>query len=252
MRKRLFKGLAAAVLAVAITGGATTAAPKPAQAAGEIWLDIAVQVATSLFGGSGGGGADLERAKQEIIAAVNASKQEILNHIDAIASADVRACAQSGTLLISQIDAMDEFTLPVFMQNSVNCATLASAYFDAVQSLPAADAIGKLIGEIYSIAMVAFVKIGFTTEELLDSLIRTYEAVVTKLAPTCRAHTTHEPNAPTELWYDCVAYNGDTASDFGRPPLPSQFYRAIENAATRNTSRATAQAALPQLRALQG
>ena len=246
VRKRLVKWLAAAVLTVTITGGVTAAAPKPAQAAG--WIDIAVEVAISLYSGSGGGGGDLERAKQEIINAVNASKQEILNHIDAIASADVRACAQAGTLLISQIDAMDEYTLPVFMQNSVNCATLASSYFDAVQSLPAADAIGKLIGEIYAIAMVAFVKVGFTTEELLDSLIRTYEAVVTKLAPTCREWKVREPGVPVEIWYECVAYNGDKATDFG-PPLDRA---AIANEATRNTSRAVAVASLPRLRALRG
>jgi hypothetical protein len=257
LRTRLLSGFGAVAVAVVMAVSGTGA---PARAEGEeVWIDVAVAVAQSLFGGGGGGSGDLEKAKQEIINAVNASRQEILDHIDAIASADVRACAEAGTLQINQIDAMDDFTLAVFMENAVNCATKSTAYFDAVQNLPAADNIAKLMGEIYSIAMVAFAKVGFTTTDLLDGLIRGYEAVLNKLKPTCetRSHTWADPEYGwyTENTYTCKAFPTDTVwlaawteYWYGSNVENPIDYAYVEAYAMRNTARPVVEAALPQLR----
>jgi hypothetical protein len=253
MKHRLLAGLLAIVMAV---GLATTGAQKPAKAVVP-WTQIAVAVASYLFSS---GGSDIERAKQEIIAAVNAARQDILNHIDAIAAADVRACHQSATTLVAQIDLMDPFTLATFVLNAVDCASLSSAYFDAVQSLAAADNIGKLMGEIYAIAMVGFAKLGFPTVDLLTSLITSYQHVINRLFPSCRTDTIREYDDRgrvfyMEIQYLCTAYNGDTGFGFeayyrGRLVGGHMNKYAIENEATRNTSRAIAQSQLPTLQAL--
>jgi hypothetical protein len=250
VRTRLLTSLVAAFMAIVIGVGGTA---RPARAVVP-WMTIAISVATSLF--FGGGSGDLEQAKREIIAAINASRQEMLDHIDAIASADVRACTESATTLVAQIDLMDQFTLAAFVINAVDCATLSTAYFDAVQNLGAADNIGKLMGMIYSIAMVGFAKLGFPTVDLLDGLIRGYEAVVTKLAPVCVEFPDREPGTDiTVINYECTAYNGDKGYGIqifrsGRPTWPFLDRVYVQNEATRNTSRAVAQSALPTLRQL--
>ena len=259
MRARLRQGLVAATMAVVVAGGVTV---RPAPAAAAVpWAQIAVAVASYLFSNSGGGGGDLERAKQEIIAAINASRQDILNHIDAIASADVRACAQAATTLVNQIDLMDDFTLSVFALNAVECASRSTAYFDAVQDKAAADRIGLLMGEIFAIAMVGFRKMGFPATDLLAQLIRGYESVVAKLVPTCEERTYREYDdrgrlVTVEIQYTCVAFNGDSAVGdelyyLGKRVTPPLDRAQVSADATRNTSRGVAMAALPQLRALQ-
>ncbi|MCA2217431.1 hypothetical protein [Jidongwangia harbinensis] len=255
MRSKLARGMVAATAAVVLT---VTGTAQPARAI-PVWANVVIAVASSLLAGGGGGG-DLERAKREIIAAVENSKQEILNHIDTIASADVEACTESAVTKVAQIDSMPNSLLGPFVNGAVDCAYLSTAYFRAVQNLGPADTIGKLMGVIYSIAMVAFAKYGLSTTALLDSLIAGYQSVVTRLTPTCHEETFRETDSlgrPTtvEIVYTCVAYNGQIASDFelyyvGRPQTPPIDRAAVDRDATRNTSRWTAQEALPTLIAL--
>lgn len=259
MRTRLRKGLVAAAMSLVVAAGVTVR-PVPASAAIP-WAQIVVAVASYLFSNSGGSGGDLERAKQEIIAAINASRDEIISEIDRLASADVRACVEAATTLVNQIDLMDDFTLSVFALDAVECASLSTAYFDAVSDKAQADRIGMLMGEIFAIAMVGFRKMGFPATDLLAQLIRGYEAVVVKLAPTCTEVTTTEPDSMgrpyiTEIQYTCVAYNGDIGFGMeiwkrGRLVGQPLNRERVKNEATRNTSREVARVALPQLRALQ-
>ncbi|MEO3926097.1 hypothetical protein ABGB07_19835 [Micromonosporaceae bacterium B7E4] len=254
MRRRFVSGVVAATTAVVLTVSGTA---RPAQASWASWAAVAVSVVQSL--GSGGGG-DLERAKQEIIAAVENAKQDILNHIDTIAAADVQACTEAAVTKIAQIDSMPGSLLGPFVNGAVDCATLSKSYFNAVQSLPAADTIGKLMGVIYAIAMVAFAKYGLSTTALLDGLISGYQAVVTKLAPACSDQTIREYDSmgrlvTLEIQHTCVAYNGDRAWDFelyyrGRLQGPPLDRAQVNMDATRNTSRWTAQQALPTLQAI--
>lgn len=255
MRWRWLSGVVAATLAIVVA-----APPRPAQAGLDDWFeDIGNALAEIVANSDQGGGPDpqLEAAKQEIIAAVNAAKQEILDHIDAIANADVRACTDAGVIQVAQVDALDPITLALFVDGAVRCATLSSAYFDAVQDIRAADNIGFLMSVIYSIAMVGFTKFNLSTVDLVSSLIVSYEHVVTRLTPAnCVKKVVPEPRqpgeppAPVEKWWECTAYNGDvgqSGSCFGRGCEPDRA--AAENDATRNTSRAIAVKALPQLRA---
>lgn len=256
MRRRIANGIVSATAAVVILVAGTA---QPARAVLPAWANVAIAVVSSLLT-SGGGSGDLERAKREIIAAVEASKQEILNHIDTMANADVEACTQAAVTKVAQIDSMPGSLLGPFINGAVDCAALSNAYFNAVRNLAIADNIGKLMGVIYSIAMVGFAKYGLSTTGLLDGLINGYQAVVTKLAPTCGDATYREYDemgrlVTVEITHTCVAYNGDVASAtelyyLGRLRTPLIDRLQVNRDATRNTSRWIAQQALPTLQGL--
>ena len=71
------------------------------------------------------------------------------------------------------------------------------------------------------------------------------------MKPTnCTIFRARDPGLPVEKWWECIAYNGDSGSSdsvvgSNREPNRAQ----AEDRASRNTSRAIAQNALPQLRA---
>ncbi|MFC0530989.1 hypothetical protein [Phytohabitans kaempferiae] len=256
-------GLAAASLAVSIAvAGAGVPAQAaetrraPATATAQVfavdWVSLGIAVAGYLFSGGGGGGG-LQAAIAEIKAAIEQSKTEIIAQIDAIAAAEVEACLEAHTIEFLNIDFMDEYTLRAWAQNATSCATQASAFAGAVQSPQAVDKIGFVIGPIFAIVLAARAQAGFIngTDLVLQSQIRAYEAVVTKLTPTdCQLIVTSEGSAFYEKWWRCTAYNGDVGRSspcFGRNCLPNRAM--AETQATLNTSRPVANGALPRLRA---
>jgi len=248
MRRRL----ASALVAITMATGVAVSPARPAQAGLADWFNVIIAAVQTIASHSGGGpNAQLEAAKREILNAVASAKQEILNHIDAIASADVKACTDAAVTKFAQIDALPPELLGPFVNGAVDCATLSVAYFNAVQDLAAADNIGKLMGVIYSIAMASFTKYGLSIRDLLTQLIGGYENIVVKLKPTnCTIFRARDPGLPVEKWWECIAYNGDSGSSdsvvgSNREPNRAQ----AEDRASRNTSRAIAQNALPQLRA---
>lgn len=264
MKVRVARAMAAAglVAVIAVAGVAQPAqAAEPDNAPADVsvqfafdWVGTVVAIASSVFGGGGGG--DLDAAIQQVISAVEASKTDILDHIDAIASAEVRACVRSHTIELADIDVFPPVILQLWAQEATQCATLASEFFDAVQSMPAADNLGFLIGEIHAIAIAARAKAGFSIVGLMENYIEASESVISKLMPECRwwQRETGSPPWDVVTWtYECEAYNGDQASDShssigGGPLLPEPIdEEAVEDEATRNTSRAVAQDALPKL-----
>jgi len=260
MRRKLLGAIVAAGLA--LTAGAVAPA-KPAKAAMVSWFDVVITAVVALAANSGGGGsnAQLEAAKREIINAVENSKQEILNHIDAVAAADVEACTQSAVTKFAQIDSMPGSLLGPFINGAVDCAHLSSSYFTTVQGLAAADNIGNLMGVIYAIAMTGFAKYGLSTKGLLGNLITGYDAVAVKMKPTrCGMQDVLQdnevrprPGDPMSWLVWCEAYNGDLGSiayNTIYPASPSEAdFDAVRLQAGRNTSYATAVRALPKLRA---
>jgi hypothetical protein len=110
--------------------------------------------------------------------------------------------------------------------------------------------------------MVGYTKLGLRTVDLLDRLIRSYEAVVVKMTPTNCATVRLNGDVPRsfEQYWSCTAYNGDVgASDSVTCGVSSAGVRCVphppvraqaEDRAGRNTSRAVAQQALPTLRSL--
>jgi len=256
MRRRL----ASALVAITMATGVAVSPARPAQAGLADWFNVIIAAVQTIASHSGGGpNAQLEAAKREILNAVASAKQEILNHIDAIASADVKACTDAAVTKFAQIDALPPELLGPFVNGAVDCATLSVAYFNAVQDLAAADNIGKLMGVIYSIAMASFTKYGLSIRDLLTQLIGGYENIVVKLQPNCRIVTwwpggTPEVDADFYREYTCTAYNGHRSrfTEFypgGSLATPPVDLAAMKGEAARDTSWSTAVGALPLLRA---
>ncbi|BCB88174.1 hypothetical protein Psuf_054870 [Phytohabitans suffuscus] len=261
---RVAAGVLAATLGVVGVAQPATAAPAQAPAAKANaamafdWVGAVIAVAGALYGG--GGGSNLDAAVQQIIAAIEESEANILNHIDAIASAEVRACARAHAIEFSDINNMSTSVRQLWAQAATQCAALATAYLDAVVSKNAVDNLGHVIGEIYAIAIAARVKANLLNgvDLLLRDQVRSYEVVVAKLAPSCSEqryveYDTYGRVVTVEIHYTCVAYNGDQATDYelyylGRLMGRPLDRNAVANSATRNTSRAVALEALPRLR----
>jgi hypothetical protein len=270
MRTRLLRGIAAGVLAITV-GVAGTARPaaaeSPQEGRGDVsimafdWVSAIVAVAGVALN-SGGSSSDLDAAVRQIVAAVEASERNILDQIDRLASAEVKACARAHTIEFSDIESMTRTVLLLWAQSATACAAQANEFVRAVQTKAHVDAIGFAIAQISAIAIAARAKAGLVNgiDLLVRDQISSYEALVVKLQPACdeqRWTEYDERGWPvlTEIHYTCTAYNGDIGHDYEQYHLRTMVHGPLDRAAvdaeaTRNTSRRVAQEALPQLRTL--
>ncbi len=246
MKSRLVRGLAAAALAATI-GVAGTAQPAHAEskqpprpdAVAQVvvfdWVSAAIAVAATLLNNGNSDG-----AVRQILAAIEATRVDIINHIDAIASAEVQACVEANTIEFANIEFFPPPVLTLWAQSATSCATLATAYVNAVQSPQAVDNLGFLIGPIYAIVLAARAKAGLVNgvNLLLEDEFRAYLAVSIKLGPAPGQCVPFRIEGQIE-YYTCRMYNGDT----GRNANPQIAW----NIAARNTSSPIADAAMPRL-----
>ena len=270
MRTKLLRGVVAGALAivVGVAGTAQPAAAQSRQAAGGgmstmafDWVSAIVAVAGAALS-NGGGGSNLDAAVQQIIAAVEASEQNILNQIDRLASAEVKACARAHTIEFSDLNSMSRTVLQLWAQSATSCAAQANAFVEAVQTKAHVDTIGFAITQISAIAIAARAKAGLVNgiDLLVRDQIHSYETLVVKLAPSCDEQRWTEYDdrgrpVVTEIHYTCTAYNGDIGHDYEQYYLRTMVHgplnrAAVDAEATRNTSRQVAMNALPVMRTL--
>ncbi|ROT27180.1 hypothetical protein [Micromonospora sp. HM5-17] len=256
MRHRLRTCLLAAGLAVVVTvvPTAAQAAPRTGQASAMAfdWTGLVVAVAGHLLGGGSSEDPSLREAVQQVVAAVEAAKADIIAHTELIASAEVQACARQHTIDVADIENMSNTVRQLWARDATGCATLATAYVTTVQTPQAVDNIGHVLPALFAIVVAARGRAGLTNgiNLVIQDQIRSYEAVVAKLTPTCVKRGAKEPGFPREKWWECVAYNGDRGESAWvvAPAEPSRAQ--AEHIATRNTSRPAAVSALPRLRSL--
>jgi hypothetical protein len=269
LRTKLFGGLAAAGLAVAM---AATGTVQPAQAAEAEtratgvqaagpefdWAGLVISVVGALLGGGGSSDAAIQAAVQQIKAAIEQAKTDIIRHTDLIAAAEVQACVRAATIEFTNIEVFSEPVLDSWAQTATSCATKATEYVNAVVSPQAADNIGYLIGPIFSIVLAARAKAGlvYGTDLVLAAQIRAYEGVIARDRPECTDRWQTWPD-PVDTWYSehtytCTAFNGDQASWleywYGSNVDNPIDYTWVEEYPMRNTARPIAQEALPRLR----
>ena len=255
MRRKLARGVTAALLAMAVT---LTGHAAPAQAATtretiDKIIDYGKKAADLIKKLNLGGVSEaaLRAAVQEIVTAVENAKIEIISHIDAIAAAEVRACVRHHVIEFADIDRFAPTVLQSWAQDATGCASLADSLFRAVSDKAAADNIGFALNTIMPIALTARARAGLTTSTLMSTFNSSEQVIISKLAPTCTEHRVEEPPM-LEIQYYCVAYNGDTAYGDqifrnGKPLNGPVDKDAVAAEATRLTSRAVARAVLPYL-----
>jgi hypothetical protein len=246
MKRRLLRLSTAAVLAVGVV---VPVGAQPAHAVDPLTVISAVEAAYSAWQKfATGGGTTLNQAVQQIKQAILNAQQKIIDQIDLVAVASVRACAENTVITFNDIDQLSPDSLQTFASDATSCATQAQSLIPAVSATPAAvDQAGFALNTVGPLALAARARAGFTTSALTSVLAGGNTSLLTALLPSCVKEdlTGGEPGAGHVYAWDCVAYNGDEGEVViaGHPGARA----TAENQATRNTSRAIAQAVLPQL-----
>lgn len=122
--------------------------------------------------------------------------------------------------------------------NATDCVTQANSLLSAITDKAAIDKIGFALNIVGPLALIARTKADLTTPALQSVLVSAENTLITALTPSCDKVNVGDPGHPFYVW-DCIAYDGTEVQ--GKP------LKAAQDAATANTSRAVAQAALPAL-----
>jgi hypothetical protein len=249
MRRTLLRAATAMTAAVGIV--LPSAAP-PAQADAGTVIAVVKQIYSlyQQFAGGGSGGPTLAQAIQQITAAIQSAQTAIISQINLVATANVRACATSAVINFADINALTPDNLQNFALQTTDCVTLAKSLIDVVTADKAAtDQLGFAMNTVGPLALMARTKAGLTTPALKTVLIAGENTLITALLPPCRREDASggEPGVPHVFEWICTAYNGDEGDVLIRPINAATARATSENQATRNTSRAVAQAVLPQL-----
>lgn len=213
MRTRVLRGLAAAVLALAILLPGTG---TPAHAAGS--SDTIVKVVFSVYRLLDGGlsSSDVEQLILEAIGAVDDAEAEVIAHIDALQAAEIKAAARSASIQFADYEVFREniFVLWPYMSDVSGSAALAYESVRTVTDPRAADQIGHAANVLYPIAMLAAEDAGMagTRAGLMEDFEETNEYILDELEPTCTSReSTSPPDHISEVRVTCTAANGDTA-----------------------------------------
>jgi hypothetical protein len=241
MKRALLRTVVAAAMAVSITLPVTA---QPANAADPVTVIAIIKQVYSLyqqFTSSGGSGPTLAQAIQQITTAINNAQTAIISQIDLVATASVRSCAASTVIDFADINAFSPDNLQAFARDATSCVTQANSLLTVVADKAAVDQLGFAMNTVGPLALMARVKAGLTTPELRSVLVAGNNTLIAALLPACQREDLSggEPGAPRVYVWDCFAYNGDEG-------MNRQKIGAQDNA-TRRTSRAVAQAVLPQL-----
>lgn len=269
MKRTLLRAVTGVLLAIAVI---VPSSAVPANAFPQVIIDkvkelgkkaIEDLVKDVLLGG--GGPSEIELAVQAIIAEIEASKTEIINHIDSIAASDVRACARHHVSELEDIDHFSQSTLQSWAQDATACAFLAESRLQSVTSRPAIDEIGFALNVIGPVALAARAKAGFSTTALMNVIESGNQTVMAKLTPACTftpfwgdvpAPPGGSGSVTVEVFVRCTLYGNHTGTTYvwvtaqwGQPvTLHHSQYRPAVLYAERLTSRSIARIVLRMFR----
>jgi hypothetical protein len=254
VRRRLFRGIAAALLAtvMVVPGGV-----RPARAVDPATITAitgAVTAAFNIIKGLNSGGLSIEAATRQIIAAINTAQTAIIAEVDRVATAQAKACATRAVIEFVDVERFNPDVMQQWAQDVTGCLTLIDSLISTVQDKSSIDQLGIALDVVGPIAIAARGRVGFSTTTLLPLLRQANTNVVGILAPACSSVVVREPGAPVvEIQHTCTAYNGDasyeTQTRYRNGPYqpPTVDTVALGNRATARTSRAVAQSVLPLL-----
>ncbi|GAA3738274.1 hypothetical protein GCM10022225_21540 [Plantactinospora mayteni] len=214
MKARLLRGFAATALALAVVlPGSTQPAHADPDDTNASLIDM-IDLALNLVGRASSGGitpALLLQMTQDVISALDQAEAEVIAHIDAIASAEIRGATRAAVIEFADINNLADETLEDWAQQVTHDAIRAGTYLDAVADLRAVDDIGYAAITVYPIALVARARAGFGTTSLRTQYKNTLQRLVDRLTPTCDTYLP-DPRIPVIRVYECRVYGSHTAS----------------------------------------
>jgi hypothetical protein len=182
-----------------------------------------------------GGGSSAQDTTAQILAAINAARDDIIRHIDSIATATASACARSAIIDFVDFNAFTPDNQQAFARDATSCVTLIDGLLGAVTDKAAINELGFAVNAVGPIALAARARTGLSTGSVTPILAADNRSVINKINPSC--HQIHLAEGGGD--FICFAYNGDTG--IGWP------IRGAQDEAMGRTSWMVAQAALPLL-----
>ncbi|WP_242910386.1 hypothetical protein [Actinomadura terrae] len=208
-RKLIGVAVTLAMTVTATAGPAQAATPKEAHPAVAPSVDPvavaqAIKAAYDAYKTFLGGGSSAV-ATAQIIAAIQAAERDIINHIDAVAAANARACARSAVLDFPDFDNLTPDNKQYFALNATSCITEIDSLLSTVTSKAAQDQLGFSINAVGPIALMARSKAGLHNDTLVPVLREANQKVSTSLTPRCV--NLYDADSHLRRWF-CTAYNG--------------------------------------------
>jgi hypothetical protein len=222
--------------AASINRPATVSAARPAIAVAGIIT--AAKTAYDIYKTFLQGGLSVQDATKQIITAINGAKTEIISHIDAVATAQAKACAKEAVIDFPGFDTLSTDNQQLFALDATSCVTLADSLITTVTDKGAVDQLDFALNSVGPIALIVRSRTGLSNEGLTPLLVQDNQTVMTMLEPLCEK--VRIPGEATE--HLCTSYNGDSDQE-----LTAKLARQV---AGQNTSWAVAGAVLPTLTTL--
>lgn len=248
MKKRILGLAVAMVVTGSIVLGAApaqAASPRPATSPSAVKPAVTVagviaivKGAYDLYKSFTSGGLSVQAATSQIIAAINSAKTEIINHIDAIATASARACAQEIVIDFESFDALTPDNQQAFARDATSCLTLINSLQSAVTDKPSLDQLGWTLDFVGPIALIVRSRAGLSNASLPAVLVQGNQKTIAVMAPSC-----HSFVQEGHTMWNCTAYNGDSS---GAEPS----FNLAQREAGANISWSMAQTVLPVVQSL--
>jgi hypothetical protein len=245
--KALTVGLVAALAAIV-----APAAPAGAVTPGEV--KAAIETAYTAYNKFFGNQLTLDQATAQIVGAINAARDGIIAHVDALEVAAVVDCTRSAVNDLVDLPTMSPDVVQAYARDTTDCVIRAR---DRVPLLgvPSVNEIGFALDAVGPIALIARSKAGFSTAGLRTILVDGNNGLVSRLMPACRSQFLWGDVEPggrfVEVQLTCTAFNGTTGYDAvivdRRKPTPPFDYTYAKQQAMVGTSFPLALAVLPLL-----
>ncbi|TCO45300.1 hypothetical protein [Actinocrispum wychmicini] len=221
------------------TAGARPAATQTI-AVDPMTIAEAAKAAYDLYKMFAGGGLTLEDATHRILAAIQQARDAIIHHIDAVAAANVQACARSAVVDFPNFQILTPDNKQTFALNATSCVILGDTLLNTLVDKGAIDQLGFALNAVGPIALITRSWVHFTNAGIPPILTHSNQVVYNQIKPVCGSF--REPGNPTSPVWACTAYNGD----YSDMPLRLPHDTVIDEAAYR-TSWLVAKAVLPVL-----
>lgn len=208
MRKKLLRGLAASILAFAVILPSAMPAHAADGAAVKL-LDVLFALGRLRAGKASG--ADLKPFITLAISAVTASRNEVIEHIDALVAEDIKSAARSASIEFTDFEQIidDELGLELWTFEVARAAATGAGRLGQVDR-PSAEQIAQAVIQLYNLALVG-AEFGGRQNYLINLMrdeIAALTEMTTKLEPDCNWVFNQSFPGGYQRTYRCVAANG--------------------------------------------
>ena len=158
-------------------------------------------------------GGDLNTAVSRILTAIQQAQDAIISHIDAIAAADARACAQDAVVDFPNFGHLTPDNQQAFAIAATKCSNLIDSLVGTVTDKHAKDQLGYSANAVGPIALITRSRSGLDNQSFVPVLRDTNQQISTSLEPACSF--IFDPDFHGKVWA-CASYDGGFDEELNR------------------------------------